>query len=143
MFHGDEYQTKAPVRPGHVGLNAAAEHCPVPALVVTYLEPGFRDAAFSPQLLAKFPERDLGACGKPLKIVGEGIFIEADRKDRVRPPFDHGLALVVCRQRAEVLVELLGTKTLLTVPSKDCLDRGISALHGLKSCQGGIHPVLG
>jgi hypothetical protein len=42
-----------------------------------------------------------------------------------------------------VLVELLGTKTLLAVPGKDCLDRGISALYSLKCRQRCIYSILG
>lgn len=42
-----------------------------------------------------------------------------------------------------MLIEFLGAKTLLAVPSEDRLYRGIPALHRLKSRQGGIHPVLG
>jgi hypothetical protein len=46
------------------------------------------------------------------------------------------------RQRAEVLIELLRTKTLLAMSSEYRLDRGVPPFDRLKRSQGGIHPIL-
>lgn len=47
VLHRNEHRAEATVRPRHVCLDAAAEHCPVLPLVVAGLESRLRDAAFA------------------------------------------------------------------------------------------------
>lgn len=90
MGHSNEHSAEASLWPGHVGLNAATEHRAILALVMTNLESRSRNAAFASQLFAKFPQGVLGTRRQPFKVLGQGILVEADRKDRLRPALGHG-----------------------------------------------------
>src|SRR5262245_19020905 len=84
-----ENRPEPAVRPRNVGLDAAAQPGAVPAFCLARHKPRLRDAAVPTKLFAKRPQRDLGARGQPIKILGKGIIVEPDREDRVRPIAGH------------------------------------------------------
>lgn len=142
MGHGDEHRAEAAIRPGDVGLDAAAQARAVAALDLARHQPRSRDAAVMAQLFSERPEGDLGAPGKAVQILGQRVLIEPDGEDRLGPALGQGSALVVGRQQPEVAIELLGVKPLLAVTSENRLDGSVSALHRLKRRQRCVHPLL-
>lgn len=78
--HEDE--TEASGGPGHIGLEAAAEVSAVAAFGVTALEPRHRQAIIAVQLSAEGVERDTGATGEVVQVLGDRVLVEQDRDDR-------------------------------------------------------------
>ena len=143
MAYSNEYDTKASVWPGHVGLNAAAEHRAVLALIVASLESRSREC----RLRAEAPCEIFGTRSRRSRVAVQDPQSKRRRQSRPERPAPTGarprLALVVGWQRAEVAVELLRAEPLLAVTSKDGLHGGIFSFDRLKSSQRSIYPVLG
>src|ERR1700742_3095521 len=89
MLRRHEDCPEAAVRPRDIGLHTAVQPRSVPAFCLARHESRQREATISAKLFAKRPECNFGTCGKPAKILGEGVIVKPDRKHRFRPVAGH------------------------------------------------------
>jgi hypothetical protein len=82
MCNRDEDEPEAAGGPRHVGLEAAAEVGAVTAFGVATLHARHREAVVAVRLAAKGVERDAGASGEVLQVLGDRLLIEQDGHHR-------------------------------------------------------------
>lgn len=77
----NENQAEAAGRPRHIRLDAPPKIRAVTAFGITALEPRHGQAIVALQLAAEGVERDTGASGEVVQILGDGLLIEKDGHD--------------------------------------------------------------
>lgn len=121
MGDGRQDESEAASRPGHVGLDAPRQTCAVTAFCFATLQPRDGQAAVAVQVAAEQFERVAGDGRMAREVLRDRVLIEDNRHDRFGRLVRHSLALAVCGQLPEVLLELLRGQLALTVAGKDRL----------------------